>query len=595
MPYPTPIVEIAFTDGPYVVSPTWTDVTSYVRSMDISRGVPDDWTLQADGSATVVLSNRDRRFDPFNASGPYFGNLLPRRQIRIRATSGATTYDVFRGFISGWPPEWTDAGYDSTVTLSCFDALQLLGSSSLPADWSRQYILSLNPRHYYVCDEPVVPFGNATPIFDYGTVPNPMFTNTGTSGPQLAEGLVNKSISFMGVGSGAQSVSLAPSPASDFTVSFWSILGYGAATGYTGITEWGIGYNLVINKFAVVVTDSGTSRRWVPTSDIDMSIPHFYAFTYNSTAKTIQLYIDGALLSTTVTSSVAGNSTADQVSIVYGQFQQVCVWTSALSQATLRNIFNYSKAIFDETTSARVARIIAETPFSTSLVSTPASPASSVLDITDDAPTAAHELGRVADSEYAPLFVNKSGVLTLFQQNQIRTQTKSQVSQVTYGAGGLPISTEIQLQYDGDSMRNTANIQMSGGGVYIQSTSTSVSTYGEAEQYVSTQVASLADAQDIANIVTNWGGNVYAKASPVQVVLSPNESWGSTLGLELFDRFTLAVAPRTGSTITTPMLLSRISHSVTPERWSTTVEGSARWAAVFILNTSTLGGTDLLG
>ena len=114
------IIEIAFDDGPYVVSPTWTDVTTYVRGFETSRGVPDDWTLQADGSASVTLSNRDRRFDPFNTSGPYYGKLLPRRQIRIRATSGGTTYDVFRGFIAGWPPEWTDAGYDSTVTLSCF-------------------------------------------------------------------------------------------------------------------------------------------------------------------------------------------------------------------------------------------------------------------------------------------------------------------------------------------------------------------------------------------------------------------------------------------------------------------------------------------
>ena len=98
MPYPVPIVEIAFADSPYVVSPTWTDVTSYVRGMEIDRGVNDDWDLVASGSASVTLSNLDRRFDPFNTTGPYYGNLLPRRQIRIRATHGGTTYDVFRGF-----------------------------------------------------------------------------------------------------------------------------------------------------------------------------------------------------------------------------------------------------------------------------------------------------------------------------------------------------------------------------------------------------------------------------------------------------------------------------------------------------------------
>ena len=154
MAYPTPIVQIAFDDGPYVASPTWTDVTSYVRSMSINRGRSDDWGEFA-GNATVVLNNRTRLFDPYYTSGTYDGKLLPRRQIRIRATACATTYDVFRGYIDGWNPQWTDAGTDSTTTIQCFDALQLLAGEQLPADWSRPYILSTNPRHYYPCDEPI--------------------------------------------------------------------------------------------------------------------------------------------------------------------------------------------------------------------------------------------------------------------------------------------------------------------------------------------------------------------------------------------------------------------------------------------------------
>ena len=229
------------------------------------------------------------------------------------------------------------------------------------------------------------------------------------------------------------------------------------------------------------------------------------------------------------------------------------------------------------------------------MTSGPSSPASNVLDITDNAPTLSSELTKLSNSEFAPLFVNKAGTLTFYNQNQIRTQTRSIVSQVTYGSGGLPIGPEVQLQYDGDSMRNVANAQMNGGGFHIESTHSSVDVYGETEQYVTTQVSNIFDADEVAKIVKNWGEYVYPTASAVSVVLSPNGTWGSTLGLELWDRFTLVVTPRTGNTITTPMLLSRISHSVTPERWTTTVEGSARWAAVFILNQSTLGGTDLLG
>jgi hypothetical protein len=43
------------------------------------------------------------------------------------------------------------------------------------------------------------------------------------------------------------------------------------------------------------------------------------------------------------------------------------------------------------------------------------------------------------------------------------------------------------------------------------------------------------------------------------------------------------------------MLLQRVVHSVVPGEWRTTFEGSARWAAVFIVGVSAIGGTDLLG
>jgi hypothetical protein len=217
------------------------------------------------------------------------------------------------------------------------------------------------------------------------------------------------------------------------------------------------------------------------------------------------------------------------------------------------------------------------------------------LDITDDAPPTSSELQKVADSEYAPLFVDRSGVLTLYYQNQIRTQTRSIVSQGTYGNGGIAIGQDVAIAYDGDSMRNTAAVTMSKGGVYEQSNATSVTAYGAAEASIDTQVASLDNAQAIGNIVTGWGGQVYPKADPFEVVLSPSADWSNALDRELNDRITLVIQPPTGNAITTPMLLSRVSHSVVPGEWRTTFEGSARWAAVWIWGTSRYGGTDLLG
>ena len=605
MAYPTPKVEIAFNDGPYVASPTWTDVTSDVRDMSIDRGTDGDWGTFS-GNAYVTLNNRSRKYDPFYTSGVYYGKLLPRRQIRISAVYGGTTYPVFRGFISGWPPSWTDAGYDSTVSLSCFDAIGLLNSETLPADWSRNYILSTSPRHYYPCDEPVGPYTTNQVLTDYGSVPLNMATTANAfSGDQLAIGLVNSCIVGTN-GEAANSVGgTTVNAAASFSVSCWAIpdastaAGTPFARGNYGNMYWFFGYNTTTGKFYVEVDEGSFSNAKVASTTIsgwDSGVARMFSFTYNSATRTIVLYIDGLVVATTVVdSALISVAFPETVNIAYGQVQQLIVWDGVQTQAVLQNIFKYSTTAFSETTAARFTRLIGETSFPASLTSPPSAPASTVLDITDDAPTVSSELLKVSDSEYAPLFVTRDGVLTLYNQNQIRTQTRSIVSQATYGTGGVAIGPDVMLSYDGDSLRNEANILMSQGGVYKDTNTTSVTAYGAAEATVDTQVASLANAVSIGDIVTGWGGQVYAKADPFEVVLSPNNSWASTLDRELNDRITLVVSPPTGNSITTPMLINRILHSVTPGQWSTTFEGSARWAAVFIVNQSLVGGTDLLG
>ena len=183
----------------------------------------------------------------------------------------------------------------------------------------------------------------------------------------------------------------------------------------------------------------------------------------------------------------------------------------------------------------------------------------------------------------------------MFNQTQIFSQTKSIVSQVTYGHSGTKMGTQVQITADGDSMRNQAFVSMSGGGVLQKDNTSSQTTYGNASMSIDTHVQTIANADALGQIITSWGGNIYSDLTPVDVVLSADEYWQPTMDLELMARITVNIKPPTGNTISTPMLVQRISHDVTPGMWVTTLEGSARWAAVFILNQSTLGGTDLLG
>ena len=74
------------------------------------------------GTATVVLDNRDARFDPTNAASPYAGQILPMRAWRIRA--GA--YDLWRGFADGWSLTYPPG--DAVCTLTGTDGFKVLAN-----------------------------------------------------------------------------------------------------------------------------------------------------------------------------------------------------------------------------------------------------------------------------------------------------------------------------------------------------------------------------------------------------------------------------------------------------------------------------------
>lgn len=131
---PTPIYEIAFGYTWQTASPVWTDVTAYVDDgvdTTVNRGRSSELDTFQTGTARFSLVNNDRRFDPSHAAGPYFGQLLPNVPVRIRLTFLGTTYEVFRGFVDGWPQAYTIANRISRVDISCSDAFKLFARLDL--------------------------------------------------------------------------------------------------------------------------------------------------------------------------------------------------------------------------------------------------------------------------------------------------------------------------------------------------------------------------------------------------------------------------------------------------------------------------------
>jgi len=74
------------------------DVSDRVRSLQLQRGKPRRFSTFPAGGAGVRFNNRDRAFDPLYSDSPFFGQIVPRREIRV--TLGPDRQ--FTGFIDDW-------------------------------------------------------------------------------------------------------------------------------------------------------------------------------------------------------------------------------------------------------------------------------------------------------------------------------------------------------------------------------------------------------------------------------------------------------------------------------------------------------------
>ncbi|MDF5755827.1 hypothetical protein [Spongiactinospora sp. TRM90649] len=121
--------------GTLATSDTWVEVSADVKvpSTRTQRGstrVESPLIHYEPGSATVVMTDPDRRFDPTNLAGPYVSGgrsqVTAMRAIRLRAVWDNVAYPLFRGFADSWDLDWGPTL--ATVTVPCTDAFKALAA-----------------------------------------------------------------------------------------------------------------------------------------------------------------------------------------------------------------------------------------------------------------------------------------------------------------------------------------------------------------------------------------------------------------------------------------------------------------------------------
>ena len=143
---PTELVEVGFdltgTGGPFLTlddpvagqldNPEWLlggtlfyDISSRVRSIELTRGKSRDLDTFSSGEAVVQLNNYDRAFDPTYEASPFYGNIVPKREVRI-SSNGIIQY---KGVIDDWNLQYAVSG-ESTATFVASDGFVLFFNRS---------------------------------------------------------------------------------------------------------------------------------------------------------------------------------------------------------------------------------------------------------------------------------------------------------------------------------------------------------------------------------------------------------------------------------------------------------------------------------
>lgn len=621
---PTVRVRVAFADGPYVASPTWTDITTYVRGINTSRGRNDDWQNFDSGSASLVLDNRTRRFDPTYTAGPYYGNLQPRRQIYIDATTdGGSTYKaIFRGYIDGWPVFLTQSGYDSTVTINCYDQLGLLSQNTAPYDWADAYLRQFNPIRYIKGDD-VVNSANptASQLTDYGSFNTKLTVTAGSGGAvinnidSLALGLpyratntaygfyfssANTSENLTGVTAG-QWTTIYPIPNTS------TFLGYGpnfSFYNYIGelcsaqmMYKWDSGLGYYVISVDVYIAGSPTElHTFKGRCNLDPTKPHHFAFTSSTMvhSPSMVVYVDGVQTAVSDFITYPPVSWTSYYRLELG-FQQSFMFKGYTDPDYMKNIYNLSLGQIQETTADRFTRAMGQTSVDPSLYSTAANPVNTVAKINNGGEPIRTTIQLAGDSEAGEIYTSKAGVLTFVNQNWY-TGTTAANSQATFGASGIPIGTDMNYNWTANGIRNALNMTWSGDTTINVKDDTSIAAYGAQQDNYDTQISTAAQTQSTATVLVGFGKLPRLVMSAVQLNQALSfAQWATVLDLELLQRITVAVPERVGSNVTQQQIIQQIEHQITPGDWQTTILGSSRWSSVFVLNSSVLDGVDLLG
>lgn len=589
-------------------TPTWTEVTSYVRSIDIDRGRQDPTRAFNAGSASIVLNNRGRMFDPNYASSLFYGYFQYRLQVKIEATYGGTTYSLYRGWTNGFPQSYPEDGSDATVTLDCTDLTGLLSSVEISQDLS----LPINQKY----GEIFIRFGEGDTNQFHDFSGNNYALNTFT---WAVETTYIEDVPSL-VPSSSRNGSRIYIAAGGSAETYYSF----SATSITrnhGMWAW-----IKTNTFATaqpIMRASGTAFwtlylnangtlgfPYFPTGAISGSInvaddqPHFIATYLDETNSKVSIWVDGKLDIEVSASSGYSSTKRFGVYLVSDGTNSIAVQdagytSSVVDQTVVTDIYNAGLLAARQTPAERIKMIMTSNKFDpSSWVDVSGSWASTCYQYNIDNQNLIDALQTVADTEYGYLFTSKEGKLVLLERYFNYNRSFATSVQATFSDQGNIKYNNLDFDYSFDRIINEATIVAGDGSQSYSADNTSIDKYFRKSYNVSTLAELAENTQSLADAIVAMNKDVVLDASAFTVKPETNASWYSTLlPLDIGYKVQLVRKPLgIGSNITVNGYIQSIRHRITPADWSMEFYAAAtNTLGLFILDTSSLDGIDILG
>lgn len=535
MAFPTFSLEVAFTTAPLSSSPSWTDVTEYLKDVAITRGRQRELDTFDAGRMTVTLDNQDRRFDP-----SYSGTLT-----NLCANPSIET-DT-----SGWAADGSAIARSNTEATKGSYSLRVITNGASNNEGAYYSASGLTNGGTYTFSVYVKGSGNlAVYLSDgYTTTQSATVAASGTWTRRELTKTINASATtlrcevFTEGGAAAVTfyldaaqVELA-STASTYTDGDqdncrWSGTAH-ASTSYRGGPYYG---NLLpMRKIRLSVTVSATTYRLYTGYVTAWQQLWDTAFTADCRVDAIDIF-DLLAVATLPVGTRASELSSARV-------------TWALDQAGIPTA--------DQAVTAGQSNVQALTVTSGS------------------EPSALSHILDVADSELGAFFAGGDGRATFFDRH---TTLKSPytTSQATFGDtadSDIPYEA-LAPSYDRELIRNKAIVTRPSGTAQTASDATSITAYGTRVHQRSPLLTSDTEAADMASYL------VAAYKDPAlrfdAITYEPLESdtlWALVGGLEIWERVTVKRTPPGGGTaITQDCLIEGIEHRGIPDGsyWQTT-------------------------